>query len=159
MSQHTDFVANLRAENQALREFHAILLDEQACLVDSDVDALLQITQLKSDKVDLLAELEAARSKHLHGMGLDASREGAADWLSRYSGSEREDLARLWDELVELATQVRALNESNGALIATRMSHNQAALAALQSTARAQTLYGRDGQSDLGSRPRELGRA
>ena len=75
---------NLRAENQALREFHGILLNEQACLVESDVDALLQITQLKSDKVDLLAELEAARSKHLHALGLDASREGAADWLSRY---------------------------------------------------------------------------
>jgi len=159
VSHHTDLAANLRAENQALREFHAILLNEQACLVDSDVDALLQITQLKSDKIDLLAELEAARSRHLHELGFDAGREGAADWLSRYSGTARADLAPLWDELVELATQVRALNESNGALISARMSHNQAALAALQSTARAQTLYGRDGQSDLGSRPRELGRA
>lgn len=159
MSDRAAFVANLRAERHAFREFCQVLEAEQACLLRSDVDALLQITQLKSSKVDRLAELANARVRHLDGLRLDSGRDGMLEWLAKHAGSDQPELSALWDELVAFADQARNLNDSNGTLITTRLTHNQAALAALQSAARTHSLYGPDGQSNIVTGNRELGRA
>ena len=159
MSDHSGFVAGLRAEREAFGALCQLLEGEQACLVKSDVDGLLRLTQLKSEKVERLSELAHRRASHLESIGLSTAQRGMADWLAAHSGVQRAELTQLWDELVRLAANARALNDINGKLITTRLSHNQAALSALQLSARAQNIYGPDGQAAITAGQRELGRA
>jgi flagella synthesis protein FlgN len=159
MSDRAAFVASLRAEHQTFRDFCQVLEAEQACLLRSDVDALLQVTELKSSKVDRLAELANARVGYLDALRLSSGRRGMTDWLVQHAGSDRPELSKLWHELVAFADKARSLNDSNGTLITTRLTHNQAALAAMQSAARTHSLYGPDGQSSVAAGNRELGRA
>jgi flagellar biosynthesis protein FlgN len=160
MAEHRSaLAATLRAEHQAFGEFCQLLEAEGTCLARKDVEALLQITELKSSQVDRLAELAAARTAHLDLLQLGRGRKGMSEWLAGHAGSERAELSRLWRETIDLAAKARAMNQSNGALITARLAHNQAALAALQSAARAHSLYGPDGQPSIAAGNRELGRA
>ena len=72
---------------------------------------------------------------------------------------DQPELSALWQQVLDAATQARALNSSNGGLIGARLNHNQAALAALQSAARSLGTYGPDGQAQMPAGQRELGRA
>ena len=159
MTDHAGFVAGLRAEHESFRALCQLLESEQVCLVKSDVDGLLQLTDQKSTHVDRLMDLAQRRVSHLESVGLSNGRRGMADWLASHAGVQRAELAQLWDELVHLASNARSLNDINGKLITTRLSHNQAALSALQLSARAQNIYGPDGQAALSAGQRELGRA
>jgi len=153
------FVASLRAERTAFGEFCQLLEAEHASLQRSDVEELLKITQLKSDKVDRLAELATVRTRYLDSVGLSTGREGMSDWMARLAGAEAAEVSNVWRELVDFAATARTLNDSNGTLITTRMSYNQAALAAMQSAARAHSLYGPDGQASVVTGNRNLGTA
>ena len=152
-------VEALQAERDAFREFCALLQTERACLLRADADALVQVTQQKSERVDRLAELGAARSRHLQSLGLNPVPGARERWLGADVGAEAATLSRLWEELVASARKARDLNQANGALVAARLTHNQAALSALHTSARAQSLYGPDGQTNILSGQRELGQA
>lgn len=153
------FLADLQAEVAAFEALCRVLDSEQACLLRSDADALLALTELKSREVDRLAALADARTRYLRSQQLPADHSGMARLLQSEQGSAAPELARTWGRLVALAEQARALNETNGGLIATRLNHNRAALDALLSAARALNTYGPDGQTDLSTAQRELGRA
>jgi flagella synthesis protein FlgN len=153
------FVTGLRAERESFRALCKILASEQACLVKSDVDSLLEIAPLKSERVDRLQELEQQRIAYLDSIGRDTGQTAMTDWLAAQAGAERAELAQLWEELMLLAAEARSLNEINGKLITTRLAHNQAALSALQLSARAQNIYGPDGQAAIVAGQRDLGHA
>jgi flagella synthesis protein FlgN len=157
VSDHSGFVADLRVERETFRALCQLLESEQACLVKSDVDGLLQLTDMKSEKVDRLIGLAHRRGSYLESMGLSNRQRGMPDWLAACSGVQRAELTQLWDELVLFASNARSLNELNGKLITSRLSHNQAALSALQLSVRAQNIYGPDGQAALVAGQRELG--
>jgi flagella synthesis protein FlgN len=159
VSDHSGFVAGLRMERDAFGALCQLLESEQACLVRSDIDGLLQLTSAKSERVDRLIELAQQRSDHLESIGLSGGSSAMGDWLAAHAGFQRVELTQLWDELVRLASNARTLNEINGKLITTRLSHNQAALSALQLSARAQNIYGPDGQAAISAGQRELGSA
>ena len=80
------FVASLRAERTAFGEFCQLLEAEHASLQRSNVEELLKITQIKSDKVDRLAELATVRTRYLDSVGLSTGREGMSDWMVRLAG-------------------------------------------------------------------------
>ena len=153
------FVEGLRSERDAFREFCDVLQSERACLLRADVEALVQVTQQKSERVDRLVDLGSARTRYLESLGLDPGSTGSERWLSTHAGAEAARLSELWKELVESARQARDLNHANGTLITARLTHNQAALSALHTAARAQSLYGPDGQTNILSGHRELGQA
>ena len=159
MTDRAGFVAGLRAERESFRALCKLLESEQACLVKGDVDSLLEIAPLKAEQVDRLKELEQQRITHLDSLGLSTSPTAMIDWLAAHAGAERNELAQLWQELMRLATEARSLNDINGKLITTRLAHNQAALSALQLSARAQNVYGPDGQASIVAGQRDLGRA
>jgi len=176
------FVEGLRAERDGFREFRDLLQAERACLLRSDVEALLEITRQKSERVDHLVELGSARIRYLESQGLEPGSSDIERWLaghadkipgfgktpssgtgsspgnsmSRHTASQ---VMKLWQELVEVARTAREMNEANGTLITARLTHNQAALAALRSGARTSSLYGPDGQTNILAGQRELGRA
>jgi len=159
VNDHSVFVAGLRAERDAFGALCRLLESEQTCLVRSDIEGLLQLTGAKSERVDRLIELARQRADHLESVGLSGGSNGMGDWLAAHAGAQRVELTQLWDELVRLASDARTLNEINGKLITTRLSHNQAALSALQLSARAQNIYGPDGQAAVSAGQRELGSA
>jgi len=159
VTDHSGFVAGLRAEREALRALCQLLESEQACLVKSDIDGLLELTGMKSEQVDRLSELARRRVNHLGSVGIGAGQRGMSEWLAAHAGVHRAQIAQLWGELVDLASNARSLNDINGKLITTRLAHNQAALSALQISARAQNIYGPDGQAAIAAGQRELGRA
>jgi flagella synthesis protein FlgN len=80
-------------------------------------------------------------------------------WLAQRTDAEHGGLQAVWQELTRLAMQARSLNETNGKLISTRLSHNQAALSALQASNRALDAYGPDGHAAISAGTRELGKA
>lgn len=62
-------------------------------------------------------------------------------------------------QLHELATEARRLNETNGKLIAMHLQRNQQALNVLLAAADHAATYGRDGQQQTGIGSRFLGKA
>jgi len=159
VGDHAGFVAGLRAERESFHALCKLLESEQACLVKGDVDSLLEIAPLKSERVDRLQELEQQRVGYLDSIGLGTGQTTMIDWLAAHAGAERAELAQIWEELMLLAAEARSLNEINGKLITTRLAHNQAAMAALQLSVRAQNIYGPDGQAAIVAGQRDLGRA
>jgi len=153
------FIEGLRAERDAFREFCDILQTERACLLRADVEALAQVTRQKSERVDRLVELRDTRTRYLESLGVDPGSSDSERWLLTHTAAEAATLSRLWKELVESARRARDLNHANAALITARLTHNQAALAALHTAAQTQSLYGPDGQTDLVPEHRELGQA
>ena len=153
------FVSSLRSELSAFRELHQVLKAEQDCLLRSDVDGLLELTEAKSKHIERLAALAAVRAAYLDSLKLPPDQAGMAKWLSVHAGHERPGLSDAWNQLLSVAAEARAINESNGTLIATRLNHSHAALAALHSAARSLSTYGPDGHTALPAGQRELGRA
>jgi flagella synthesis protein FlgN len=153
------FVAALEAELAAYTELCELLRAEQTSLERGDVDQLQQLTELKSRQVERLATLGATRVAYLHAVQLSASPAGMQEWLASHAGAQQPALRRTWQRLLELAGEARALNELNGGLVATRLNHSQAALAALHAAGRQHLVYGPDGQNDFRAANRDLGRA
>jgi len=54
VGDHAGFLEGLRAERESFDALCKILKSEQACLVKSDVDSLLELAPLKSERVDRL---------------------------------------------------------------------------------------------------------
>jgi flagella synthesis protein FlgN len=159
MPELAAFIAGLQAEVATFGELCQVLESEQSCLLRSDADALLGLTELKSRQVERLGTLAGARTRYLHSLRLPADHAGMARLLESEHGRATRELGEAWRKLVALAEQARALNETNGGLIATRLNHNRAALDALVSAARTLSTYGPDGHTDLPTGQRELGRA
>lgn len=155
MPDRAAFFAALADELASFAAFVGLLETERACLLAGDVDALLTLAHTKSDRVADLARLAEVRRSFLRGAGFRTDRAGMSEWLLVEGGADRERVSRLWSELLGRAAEAQQLNESNGALIAARLSFNQSALAALQAAAQQVTFYGPDGTSQV---PAALGR-
>lgn len=142
---------NLLAEEVAqLRDFLVLLEKEQQALAGGDVDRLLPLSAEKTERFARLAQLGEARGRALAAAGLAADRQGMEGWLDRHPG--QGGAKRDWQELLVLAEKARALNQTNGKLIATRLAGNQQALSTLMAAANQAALYGPDGQArPLGS--------
>ena len=97
-----------------------------------------------------------AREEELGRRGYAAGRMGMDDWIKSAEGTTSR---RRWQQLLELATEARALNETNGKLIAVHLQHNQQALNTLLAAVDQATTYGPDGQQRAGAGGRSLGSA
>jgi len=154
----------LGREFEAFRQFYQILESEQAALIDSDVGRLMTLAQQKNDKAAELTQLGEARSALVRAAtGLDNPLAMNA-WLKRYDADGRLGAAKRWEALLDLARRAKALNETNGLVINTRLAHNEQALSILMGANASSTrIYGRDGQAygstPSGSSGRPLGKA
>lgn len=149
-------LAQLSEELVTVREFLALLEREQALLARADTEALLPLIETKSALSSKLAALSQARENALQSLKLPSGRPGVEIWIERSRNmAERKG----WQELLGLAIQVRALNETNGKLIALHMNKNQQAFNALMAAANHATTYGPDGQQQTGLGGRILGTA
>lgn len=133
---------------QELREvggFIELLREEQKLLASSgNADALLPIAERKSEFATRLRTIGEHRERFLAARTQKPGREGMEAYLA--AAPDGEPLRSEWQRLLTLAKEARALNETNGKLIAVHWQHNQQALAALTSAADNAVVYGPDGQ-------------
>jgi len=134
----------IKDELALLRRFVSLLQSEEQALIPGDLDRLLPLAEEKSRLAMALGQLADARNRTLAEAGLATDKAGIESWLS---SQERASPSRGdWAALLALAAETRLQNELNGKLIATRMQHNQRALAVLHAAASQAMLYGPDGQ-------------
>ena len=133
----------LERENAAVGRFVAILQREQDALSSGDADRLPALSAEKSVLVEELIDLAETRNSQLQREGFAADRNG----LSAWANAAGPMAVRARDHLLELAARARELNRLNGELIAMRLTHTQAALAALALNGREANVYGRDGHA------------
>jgi flagella synthesis protein FlgN len=153
------FVAALGTERAGYEALCEILRAEQAGLERGDVDAVQALTERKSRQVEELTALARDRAAFLGASRLAPDPSGMETWLQTHGGAQREVLAKTWERLLACAAEARRLNEVNGALLALRLGHAQAAFATLQAAARQHSVYGPDGQNELRPANRNLGSA
>ncbi|MDP2795675.1 MAG: flagellar protein FlgN [Sulfurisoma sp.] len=136
----------LADELGAVREFVAILKEEQTTLVEGKADSIAALIEKKSGLATRLTDCAKRREAALAGFKLPVGRAGMDAWLA--APPTDATAQRNWRELLPLAAEARSLNELNGKLIGTRLQHNQQALAALMgATEQAMMTYGPDGQT------------
>jgi len=145
----------LSEEIRRLEEFVVLLKREQELLTRGDIEALLPLTENKTSLTNQLAALAQAREGQLERLGLARGRVGMEAWLA----SSGEDNTKAWQKLLDLATEARGLNVSNGKLIGLHLQHNQQAFAILMTATNRAMNYGPDGQPQAQLGGRILGKA
>lgn len=153
----SELVNNLEAELRAYQDFNQVLQTEQDALVQGNIDPLLELAQIKSEKVVLLSRLAEKRTRFLSAQGYSQDRGGMTKWLQQFDGGNPQ-IAELWQKLLALAENAQQLNQINGGLIDTRLRNNQQAFAILQSAAKQTALYGPDGQTQTLGQGRPIGK-
>lgn len=154
----SEFTQSLATELGVFRDFAATLQTEQDALVKGDVDHLVELARLKSEKVVLLSRLAERRIRFLVAQGYDPAQQGMEKWLQSKADQEPQ-AGKIWQELLEQARHAQHLNQTNGVMIDTRLQHNQQALAVLKAAAnQGSTLYGPDGQTHSMGLGRPLGK-
>lgn len=139
------FVAGLQDEYAALAQFTRLLQAEQDALVEGDADRVAELAPDKAAKIELLTHLGELRSNHLAAHRLNGNAEGMLTWLQRNPGFATA-VRKLWRELLAQAEAARQINQSNGALIESRLQQNRMKLTVLQTAASAGGVYRPDGQ-------------
>jgi flagella synthesis protein FlgN len=146
-SNPAQYLTVLEQERDRVAEFLELLQQEQAALVAGDHDELMAFTEQKAARILGLRRFSDTRSRLLASHGLRADKDGMSAWIEAHGDAP---IRQLWDQIKSLAAQVRAANEINGALVAARLKHNQAAITALQTAARNNSgVYGPDGGTRL----------
>lgn len=131
-----------------------LLRQEQAHLVDANIDELIKITEEKTKIVARMGELSLGRHRSLTSAGFEGSEEGMEKWAN--SPSADPSAARSWKALLEIAREAKELNRTNGLLIGRHLSRNQAALNILHGSGEGGNMYGPTGQSATQSGSRRL---
>ncbi len=145
---------SLRDEHKAMGCLLDLIKQEQAQLIDANIDALKQLTEEKTKVVSHMSALAVQRDATLAAAGFQGTADTSAIklWLSK-AGTPAE---KLWDELLAMAASAKELNRVNGMLINKHMTHNQNTLNALHATPQGSNLYGPTGQSSTKTSSRRL---
>lgn len=144
-------------EAASLGDFMELLKQEQQFLSAANAEHLAQaltpLAEQKSAACRLLEDLGRQRQLFLARYGLPLDKVAIESLMA-----SRPALRNTWQNLLDLASQARALNEQNGKLINLRMQHNRGALSVLMAAADRVSVYGPDGhQPSAFGRGRHLG--
>ena len=154
----SDFAKTLDAELRAFRDFMQILQNEQETLIQGNIDHLIELARLKSEKIILLSQLAEQRNHFLRSQGCASDHAGMMHWLERQHGGAMPQIAEIWQQLLDEAKTAHRLNQINGSMIETRLINNQQALAVLKAAANQSGLYGPDGQTQALGLGRPIGK-
>lgn len=153
-----DLTRSIEAEASAFQDFISILQQEQEVLVQGEIDKLLELARLKSEKIVLLSQLADRRNRFLASQGYDLQHGGMEQWLNQHASRDIALLGQAWKLLLDRAREAQHLNQTNGVMIETRLQNNQQALSVLQAAANQVSLYGPDGQTQSTGLGRPLGK-
>jgi flagella synthesis protein FlgN len=153
-TERLQFAQLIGMEVTQLRTFITLLGREESLLVAGDTDALLALTNEKTELYHTLQRLHDARAMLLGRLGLANSGEAI-----RSLCADMPDTLAQWDEVLRLAAEARERNSLNGKLVIERMQHNQGALSILLAAADRPQLYDADGHARTTGGGRILGSA
>ena len=142
-------------ELRRVQAFLAVLRQEKSLLEAANTEPLAALAEEKTRLAVELSQLCQAREAELTRLGLIPGKSGMNVWCESTNAASRGN----WQRLLGAAGEAKALNDTNGKLIALRLQHNQRALAVLTAAADQAATYGPDGQQRLSSGGRSLGSA
>jgi flagella synthesis protein FlgN len=145
---------SLKDEHNAATLLLQLLQQEQAHLINADVEGLSVLTEEKAKIVARMSELAIRRHKTLAVAGFEEREAGMQAWLK--SRAATAAAAGLWTELLALAQSAKEMNRTNGLLIGQHMTRNQSALNVLQGTPQGGNFYGPNGQATTKTPTRSL---
>ncbi len=134
------FLQQCRQETAALHALLSLLEEEQRAIVRFDALKLDACAVSKQQQLQLLQDSKAQRLSLLAEHQLDG-RTAFQQWLF----SAEPALQQAWMALEHELAKVQALNDSNAAMAAERMTFATETLSALREEAKAIDGYGRDG--------------
>jgi flagellar biosynthesis protein FlgN len=146
--------AHLAQEIEVADRLVALLKQEQEHLIKADIEGLTAVTEEKTKAVSAMSELAMARHRSLASSGLPATEEGMQQWMKNVASTA--PASRAWSQLLERMRAAKELNRTNGILITTHLSRNQAALSVFQQSPQGSALYGPDGQASAKTTGRGL---
>lgn len=135
----------IEAEAKAIVAFVGLLREEQEQLKAGETANLATFAAQKDSLIKELLEISGKREQALLASGLTNDSAGLAQWAASSGPAAQELLQRL----LGLAGEARELNQLNGQLVALRLAHTRAALAALSPNATEPGLYGSSGQTTV----------
>lgn len=141
----TPVAALLKRESELVSRFRDTLLREQDILRSGNPDGLAEVNTEKLSLVECLNQAGAERARALSSNG-EPSIDMKA-WLSAHP-SEKESAA-LWEGMLKIAREARAINELNGNLINVLHQKTSEALTILTHTHADPSLYSSSGQAAL----------
>lgn len=152
--QTSQLITALTTERAALQQFVALLEQEQALLLENSTEALLALSEHKSEQALTLNEMAEERRAQLKKIIPELTIPALQDWLASHTPQGLS----LWTELRHMAEQAQHLNSINGELILMKLRHNQQTLNVLNNAANKANVYGPDGQTTFSpSSGRSLG--
>ena len=149
----------LDQELAAVTELERLLQREYGVLQTRDPAALEQVVSAKQACVEHLRQLIAHRLDFLLAHGIDPNAQGLAAHLQTLPNPERDEAERIWSALEQMAAQVRAQNEVNGAVIAASRNRVDRTLAILHSRDSLDFLYDHDTRKVFGGASQSLAKA
>jgi flagella synthesis protein FlgN len=137
--------------NQLTREYEvthallALLRQEQASLVEVDINSVTDLLNEKSLLVAQATDFAVARHHALAAAGFEASETGMQAWIA--TQEPQSEAAQSWKKLINLAREAKEINRTNGLLINQQLVRNEAALNVLRGGEPNSNVYGPNGQT------------
>ena len=135
---------SLNEELTAMTGLLALIKQEQAQLVDANIEGLQSLTQGKAETIAKICQLASSRHTFLAAAGLPGNDASMQSWLD---SSANSTIRKTWEQLLSIAEAAKELNRLNGLLINKFMTRNQEALHILQGNTKGNNFYGRNGQT------------
>ncbi|HWT72655.1 MAG TPA: flagellar protein FlgN [Oxalicibacterium sp.] len=146
---------SLSEEHKAVRALTQLLQQEQAQLVEANIEGVAALTEPKAQAAVRMAELANRRYQALRAAGFEPQETGMQAWLATSGASLTA--SKSWQELMELAETAKEINRVNGTLINRQMVRNQNALNVLQfGSLQGNNVYGPNGQTAQNSFGRHI---
>jgi flagella synthesis protein FlgN len=137
---------SLSEEHKTIRALTQLLQQEQAQLIEANIEGVAALTEPKARAAARMAELANLRYQALRAAGFEPEETGMKAWLASPGVSLTANQS--WQELMELAETAKELNRVNGTLISKQMVRNQNALNVLQfGSLEGNHVYGPNGQT------------
>jgi flagellar biosynthesis/type III secretory pathway chaperone len=135
----------LTEELQLTQQLVSILKEEQAILLNNEIESLQVITENKTQLVNTLFLVDQTRLDVLKEANLADQNNNMLKLLDRIAEPE---LQLLWQTLLSTTSEAKDLNNNNGLVLNRLAGNTQNALAILRSQCPNDTiLYGKDGQN------------
>src|SRR5690554_4167603 len=122
--------AQLAREQDVTTALLTLLRQEQASLVEADINGVTDLLNEKSLLITQATDLAITRHQALAHAGYEANEAGMQAWIAAQPA--QSEAVQTWQSLIELAREAKEINRTNGLLISQQMARNEAALNVLR---------------------------
>ena len=137
----------LRDIAEHLTQLEQTLENENAALLDNDLDRILHAATDKNRLFEFLEDLEKERHTLLLAAGLDFDSSGIMAYLQREPSPVNDETAAIWQQIETLTRQCRKQNQINGIILEKNRRRTEKALAILKGQSSQVATYTASGEA------------